>query len=151
MGQEVSNMSGLAAGTGLRADLVARLALAESSGSGWRLDLSEDHARWTPGIEPLLDAAGADGDEIGRRLRETVKPLIDAAHEHPLGHDLELVHRFDHETGSRWTHFRARGYRHGTHYGLVGVATDVTAREQSDADLADLTDRYRLLVDLSPE
>ncbi|HJQ44870.1 MAG TPA: EAL domain-containing protein [Amycolatopsis sp.] len=152
MGIEVSETGRLLAGTNLGSDLVTTLALSESAGSGWRLNTSDGSALWTPGIAELLDAPGAGDEEIGSRLRDAVKPLLDDSTTSPQRHEFELVHRFDKPGGgARWTHFRARRFRSGQAEGLIGVATDVTGQAESRLALADLTDRYRLLVDLSPD
>ncbi|TNC29766.1 sensor domain-containing protein [Amycolatopsis alkalitolerans] len=140
------------AGTNLDADLVTHLALSEGAGSGWRLDLATGTAAWTPGIAELLAVAGADEETISARLREAVQPLTDEARTAPAEQELEFVRRFDEPGGgTRWTHFRARRFSCGGGAGLVGVATDVSAQAESQRALSDLTNRYRLLVELSPD
>ncbi|WP_246128145.1 sensor domain-containing protein, partial [Amycolatopsis rhizosphaerae] len=151
MGSEVSDSGRLVAGTDLGSDLVTDLALTESHGSGWRLDLATGSAVWTPGIAELVGAPGTDEDAIGEHLRDAVKPLVDLA-QSGRRDEFEVIRRIDLPGGgARWTHFRARRFGHGSRQGLVGVATDVTHQQESQRALADLADRYRLLVDLSPD
>jgi diguanylate cyclase (GGDEF)-like protein/PAS domain S-box-containing protein len=150
MGSEVSDTATLVAGTDLHSDLVVELALSESHGSGWRLDLSTGDTYWTPGIADLLGVPGSADDAVAQRLREAVTPLVDDAEVGP-GREIEVIQRFDKPGGSRWTHFRARRFGSGAREGLIGIATDVTDHQESRHALADLADRYRLLVDLSPD
>lgn len=143
----------LAVGTALDPAFIIDLTLSVDAGLVWRIDFSDDSPRWTPGLDALLGAPGLAEREVGERLREAVSPMFPAARNAPAGEDFELERRFpgpdDHHP--RWVRFRARTYDTGFSTGLFGVASDVTEQREARQALADLADRYRLLVDLSPE
>ncbi|WP_460959163.1 putative bifunctional diguanylate cyclase/phosphodiesterase [Parasphingorhabdus pacifica] len=139
------------AGSGLDREFVD-LALAVNDAVLWHYDQDQDELTWMTGMTELLAMPDATTDEVRSRLRELTAPLIVAARTTPTWEDLELEQEFVDPNGrKRSIHFRARRFSSAEKHGLVGAAADTTtAREDSEA-LADLADRYRLLVELSPD
>lgn len=143
----------LAVGTALDPAFIIDLTLAVDASLAWRIDFGDDSARWTPGLDALLGVPGLTEREVADRLREAVSPMVPAARNAPPGEDFELERHFPgtDDRHSRWVRFRARIYDTGSSTGLFGIAIDVTEQREARQALADIADRYRLLVDLSPE
>ncbi|MCP2241836.1 PAS domain S-box-containing protein/diguanylate cyclase (GGDEF) domain-containing protein [Lentzea aerocolonigenes] len=144
-------MSGLTGDTEFDHDLLADLAVSVGAAVVWWLDLGADQFGWMPGLDAVVGVPGADPDAVRARLAELVEPLTVAAKAAPAWQDFELEQPLDTSAGTRWLQFRARVSTHGSARALVGVVADVTRRHVQQQELADLADRYRLLVDLSPD
>ncbi|MCA1226419.1 EAL domain-containing protein [Saccharopolyspora sp. 6M] len=129
------------------------LALAASGAVRWSLRLDDDGLVWTSGMDALLGLPGADEDSLRARLRELLEPIALSARTAAEWHDLDLEQRLPaSDGGTRFVHFHARRHREeGEAERLIGVAADVTRVHQDRQTLTDLADRYRLLVELSPD
>ncbi|WP_228717243.1 sensor domain-containing protein [Allosaccharopolyspora coralli] len=118
----------------------------------WSYDLAGTELRFSPGMDALLGLAGATDEYVRDRVSSLLTPLTQAAHTAPVWDDLELDEWYERDDGDRrLLRFRARKYASGTEGGLVGVATDITRTAEDQQSLRDLADRYRLLVELSPD
>ena len=127
---------------------VIDLALSADRAVVWNFASADETLTWRPGLDRLLALPGAPDNEIRGQLADLVRPLVVAARTAPVWHDLELEQPYRTPAGdSRWIRFRARTFDGG----LLGIATDVTDRHEDRRELADLADRYRLLVELSPD
>ncbi|NIH78019.1 sensor domain-containing protein [Amycolatopsis viridis] len=127
---------------------VIDLALSADRAVIWSYDLEGQVLAWQPGLDRLLAVPGAPESEVRARLAELVEPLLLAARTAPVWHDLELEQPYLTPAGhSRWMQLRARSHAGG----MFGIVTDVTDRHEDRRELADLADRYRLLVELSPD
>jgi diguanylate cyclase (GGDEF)-like protein/PAS domain S-box-containing protein len=144
-------VSGLIGEADFDRDLLAELALSVGAAVVWWLDLGADRLGWMPGLDVVIGVPGADPDAVRARLAELIAPLAVAAKEAPAWQDFDLEQPLETPAGPRWLQFRARVSTHGTARALVGVVADVTRRHAQQQELADLADRYRLLVELSPE
>ncbi|WP_439658714.1 sensor domain-containing protein [Lentzea sp. HUAS TT2] len=132
-------------------ELVAGLALSIGAAVVWWLDLAEDRLGWMPGLDVVIGMPGEDPDAVRARLADLVAPLTVAARSAPAWQDFELEQPLETPAGTRRLQFRARVSTRGSAPALVGVVADVTRRHTQQQQLADLADRYRLLVDLSPD
>lgn len=132
-------------------ELLIDLALSVGAAVAWWLDLGTDVFGWMPGVDAVIGVPGADTGVVRSRLAELVAPLTVAARTAPAWQDFELEQPVETPAGPRWLQFRARVSARGSARALVGVVADVTERRAQQQELADLADRYRLLVDLSPE
>lgn len=133
-------------------ELVVELALSAGSAVVWWFDLSTGELTWIPGLEDMLGLPGAGEPEVRARLAEMVAPLTVAARTAPVWQGFELEQPCPGPDGTaRWIQFRARLSAHPERRCLVGIATDVSGRHNQRQALDDLSDRYRLLVDLSPD
>ncbi|WP_370945324.1 EAL domain-containing protein [Amycolatopsis sp. cg5] len=142
----------LAVGSRLSRGIVADLSLSTESAVIWSLGLTDGTVSWLPGLELVLGMAGSSEYEVRARLLELIEPLVSAARARDVEQDLELEQRFETSCGAtRWVRFRARSVRTGGTYNLLGIAADATSRHEDKKAMADLTDRYRLLVELSPD
>jgi diguanylate cyclase (GGDEF)-like protein/PAS domain S-box-containing protein len=100
----------------------------------------------------MVGMAGAEERLVRARLSELVAPLTVAARTAPVWQGFELEQPCGNPDGNvRWIQFRARISAHSEGRSLVGIATDVSSRRVQHQALTDLTDRYRLLVDLTPD
>ncbi|WP_019818990.1 sensor domain-containing protein [Saccharomonospora saliphila] len=142
-------------------DELADLALTASAAGTWALDLRTGEATWNAELPGVLGMCGRSTEEVRSRLRDLVDPLVIAAEKAPAWEvfDLEQSHTpLDGRT--RWTRFLARAHTAagngagaedtGPVERLVGIATDITDRRETEDELGDLADRYRLLVEFSP-
>ncbi|HVV24316.1 MAG TPA: EAL domain-containing protein [Pseudonocardiaceae bacterium] len=132
--------------------LVVDLALSIESSVIWWHDFATDSLVWMPGLDAILGVAGADSEVVRGRLSELVAPLVVAAKIAPASQDLDLEQTFETPDGRRkWIQFRGRTFTQADTKGVLGIATDVTEKQEHQLALTDLADRYRLLVELSPE
>jgi diguanylate cyclase (GGDEF)-like protein/PAS domain S-box-containing protein len=131
---------------------VVDLALSVDAAVMWWLDFSTDHLTWTPGLGTMLGMPDADSDAVRARFSELIEPMLVAARSAPVWQDFALEQPFEITGGeSRWVQFRARTCANPEATGMLGIATDVTGRHEHQEALNDIADRYRLLVELSPE
>jgi diguanylate cyclase (GGDEF)-like protein/PAS domain S-box-containing protein len=126
-------------------ELLVDLALSVGAAVAWSLDLTADELTWTQGMDDMLTV---DEDAVRGRLSALVAPLALAAQTAPVWQDFDLEQPCDTPDGIRWLQFRARVTARGR---LVGIVTNVTGRRIERQELSDLTDRYRLLIELSPD
>jgi diguanylate cyclase (GGDEF)-like protein/PAS domain S-box-containing protein len=133
-------------------DGVADLAPPADAAVMWWFDLTTNCATWMPGLAGLLGVPHETEADIRARLTALVEPLVVAARTAAVWQDftLEQPHVLPDGT-TRWIQLRACVSGDATAKGLTGVATDVTKRHVDQQALADLADRYRLLVELSPD
>ncbi|WP_158884658.1 sensor domain-containing protein [Amycolatopsis anabasis] len=152
MEADAHDLGGLATGTKLGHELIVDLALSAESAIMWSFDFAAGNITWMPGLDAVLGMPGAPAEEVQTRLGELLAPLTVAARSAPVWEDFELEQPFATPAGeTKWVRFRARTFGGTRPGGLLGIATDVTDRHQDRQAIADLADRYRLLVDLSPE
>jgi diguanylate cyclase (GGDEF)-like protein/PAS domain S-box-containing protein len=133
--------------------LVVELALSAGPSVVWWLDLDTGDVSWMPGLDEMLGLPGAEEQAVRTRLSELVAPLTVAARTAPVWQGFELEQPCEQPGGGvRRLQFRARiSAWSSDRRGLVGIAADVSSRHEQRQALTDLTDRYRLLVDLSPD
>ncbi|MTD56016.1 sensor domain-containing protein [Amycolatopsis pithecellobii] len=132
----------------LEHDQVIDLALAAGRGVVWSLDFATDQLSWSSGLAELLGIPQAEDTDLRARLAELIKPLVVTAGTTAIWEDLELEKSYTAPGGdTRWLRFTAR---RGDGQ-LFGIAHNVTDRHEDRRELADLADRYRLLVELSPD
>ncbi|MEU7474655.1 EAL domain-containing protein [Lentzea sp. NPDC042327] len=151
IGSGSDDVSGLTGDAEFDHELLADLALSVGAAVAWWLDLGTDRFGWTAGLDSVLGLPGADADAVRARLTELVAPLTVAARVASAWQEFELEQPLETPGGRRWLLFHARVSARGGERALVGVAADVTRRHAQQQELADLADRYRLLVDLSPD
>ncbi|MPZ85914.1 MAG: EAL domain-containing protein [Actinophytocola sp.] len=133
-------------------ELVVELALSAGSAVVWWFDFSTESITWMPGLDDMMGMAGAEERLVRARLTELVSPLTIAARSAPVWQGFELEQPCANSGGNvRWIQFRARVSAHPDRRSLVGIATDVSSRHDQRQALTDLADRYRLLVDLTPD
>jgi diguanylate cyclase (GGDEF)-like protein/PAS domain S-box-containing protein len=133
-------------------ELVTELALSAGSALVWRFDLSTGDITWMPGLADMVGMAGADDEHVRARLAELVAPLTIAAKTAPVWREFELEQPCEGPGGNaRRIQFRARISGNADHRMLVGIATDVSIRYDQRQALSDISDRYKLLVELSPD
>ncbi|MGH8882260.1 MAG: PAS domain-containing protein, partial [Stackebrandtia sp.] len=133
-------------------ELVVDLALSVGAAVVWRFDCDTDTITWMPGLDQLLGLAGADDELVRQRLAELIAPLTVAAKAAPAWEAFDLEQTCATPGGdTRWIQFRARVSAFPAGRYLVGIAIDVTGQHHQQQALTDLADRYRLLVELSPE
>jgi PAS domain S-box-containing protein len=133
--------------------LVVELALSAGPAVVWWVDLDTGDVSWMPGLDEMLGMPGADEQVVRTRLSELIAPLTIAARTAAVWQGLELEQQCEHTGGTvRRLQFRARiSAGPPDRRSLVGITTDVSSRHEQRQALTDLTDRYRLLVDLSPD
>lgn len=149
-GSASHDVSGLIGDADFEHELLADLALSVGAAVVWWLDLDADQLGWMPGLDAVIGVPGSDTDTVRARLAELVAPLTVAARTAPAWQDFELEQPLETPDGPRRLQFRARVSTRGSARALVGVVADVTRRHTQQQELADLADRYRLLVELSP-
>jgi diguanylate cyclase (GGDEF)-like protein/PAS domain S-box-containing protein len=152
MGPGRHDSSGLTGKVSADQELVAELALSAGSAVVWWFDLATGDLAWMPGLVDMLGMTGADEQLIRDRLSELVAPLTTAAKTAPVWREFELEQPCENADGQlRCIQFRARVSGRPGSRSLVGIAIDVSSRHDQRQALNDLTDRYRLLVDLTPD
>jgi diguanylate cyclase (GGDEF)-like protein/PAS domain S-box-containing protein len=143
--------SGLPGGSALDRELLD-LALSAHGAVSWSFDFVDDEVTWMAGMDALLGMPGAAEQETRARLLELVEPWRVAAETTAVAQDLDLEQPVVNRDGeTRFLRFHARplgGRRAG---GLIGLVRDVTGLHRDRQALTDLADRYRLIVELSPE
>ncbi|MDR7304284.1 sensor domain-containing protein [Haloactinomyces albus] len=151
MGADAHNTDGIPVGSGLGRELVD-LALSVNDAVMWSFSFADDEITWMSGMDALLSMSGAAEGDIRARLLELVEPLTTGARTTTAWQDLELEQQLETpDRGMRLIRFRARRFGDIRTGGLAGIATDVTTAHGNRQALADLADRYRLLVELSPD
>ena len=152
MGPGRLDLTGLMGDTKADHELVVELALSAGPAVVWWFDFATGDLSWMPGLDDMLGMAGADEALVRARLAEMVAPLTVAARTAPVWQGFELEQPCENSAGEvRWIQFRARVCAHPDRRGLVGIAADMSSRHDQRQALNDLTDRYRLLVDLTPD
>ncbi|MBA8824970.1 diguanylate cyclase (GGDEF)-like protein/PAS domain S-box-containing protein [Saccharopolyspora lacisalsi] len=126
------------------------LVLSANDAVMWSFDFTGE-LTWMSGMDTLLGKPGADVEEIRAPLYELLKPLITAARTTPVWQDLDLEQPLELPGGQRRIRFHARRYGDTDTGGVVGVATDASTSYEDQQSLADLAERYRLLVELTPD
>ncbi len=143
--------AGLPIGSGFDREFVD-LALSVNAAVLWSYSFTDHEVTWVAGMDSLLHMPGADEGSLRAHLHDLVAPLTTAAVAAPVWEDLELEQPLWAPDGrKRIIRVRARRYGDASTGGLIGVATDVTRSATDSAQLTDLADRYRLLVELSPD
>jgi diguanylate cyclase (GGDEF)-like protein/PAS domain S-box-containing protein len=147
MEANASNGEGRAA-VSIDHEQVIALALSAGGGIFWSLDLTTDELSWDPGLGALLGIPHAPEAEVRARLSKLIEPLVVAVRTTDRWDGLNLEESYQTNGGkTHWLQFNAQ--RRDDH--LLGIATNVTDRHEDRQELADLADRYRLLIDLSPD
>jgi len=138
--------------TKLGQELIERLALPADSAVIWTFDFDSESLACTPGLGAVLGFSEAEAEESGKLLTSLLTPLIATGRDADDSKQLELERPFENPAGHRrWIRLRAQTFTTKNARGLLGTAIDVTAQHAGKQQLADLTDRYRLLVELSPD
>lgn len=133
-------------------ELVVDLALSVGAAVVWWFDFATGNFAWLSGLDQMLGMAGADEERLRSSIAELIAPLTVAAQAAPVWQDFELEQPCQVATGDiRWIQLRARVSEQNGGRSLVGVAIDVTGQHLQQQAMTDLADRYRLLVDLSPD
>ncbi|HWC83200.1 MAG TPA: EAL domain-containing protein [Pseudonocardiaceae bacterium] len=146
------DVNGLTSGAKIDQELVVDLALSVDTAVMWWSDFGTGELTWTPGLDGLFGLPGAQEQHIRAKLEELVAPLTSAARAASVWQDFALEQSFFTPEGeTRWVHLRARTCVGPDTQGMLGIITDVTSRHEHQVALTDLADRYRLLVELSPE
>jgi diguanylate cyclase (GGDEF)-like protein/PAS domain S-box-containing protein len=126
------------------------LALDVSHMCTFELDATSGAMLWS---ESAAEVLGCGPGEVEHHLRNLLAPV--AAAPAALPADYELEHSLVTASGQeRFVQLRARSWpsivRSGRD-GIFGVVVDVTDQRRAERELVDLIDRYRLLVELSPD
>lgn len=128
------------------------LALSANDAVRWSFGFAEDDVNWMSGMDVLLGMAGAAEDAIRARLLELLEPWTLAVERASLWQDLDLEQQIVTPSGqTRYLRFRARAIGSRRTGRLIGLVRDVTDLHRDRQELADLADRYRMLVELSPD
>lgn len=108
---------------------------------------------WLPGLDAVLGRPGASGNELCGRLTELLGPLTVHLPRTRPGRDFALEQPYDAGDGARRRiRLRARTVGdHGRATGLLGVVSAVSEDLPGHSELTELADRYRVLVELSPD
>jgi diguanylate cyclase (GGDEF)-like protein/PAS domain S-box-containing protein len=114
----------------------------------WSFGFADGSLSWLPGLDEVLGMTGAADHLVRARLLTLIEPLIETAAADPTPRNLELEQRSD---SGEWIRLLARTYGADTTEGLLGTAANTTRRHADQQALADLADRYRLLLELSPD
>ncbi len=128
------------------------LALSADGAVSWTCDVVRGKATWTAGMDRVLGMPGASADDLRARLLALVEPWRVAAKSAATWEDLALeqpVVTADGETRFLYLHARPLGGSRAG--GLMGLVRDVTGLHRDRQALTDLADRYRLIVELSPD
>ncbi len=128
------------------------LALSVNDAALWQFRFADHALTWMSDMDALLGVPNAAESDVRARLGELLAPLTGAARSASAWQELELEQPVEGPNGvSRFVRFRARRYGEADTGGLIGIAVDTTSTRGDRRALADLADRYRLLVELSPD
>jgi diguanylate cyclase (GGDEF)-like protein/PAS domain S-box-containing protein len=120
------------------------LALTVGRMANWQFDLVDGGLTWSPNAAEIV---GVPAEEVPDALRRLVEPAVIAFVTAPV----DEICSVERELGNgRWVEVHVAAQR-GAPATLSGVVADTTERRTSARALDDLVDRYRLLVDLSPD
>jgi diguanylate cyclase (GGDEF)-like protein/PAS domain S-box-containing protein len=125
------------------------LALEVSRMATFELDAGSGALTWSPSAAAVI---GCAAEEVEDHLRQLLAPIAAAPSALRADHDLEQ--RILTPEGERFVQVRARRWpstQRPGRIGVFGVVSDVTERRATDQAMVDLVDRYRLLVELSPD
>ncbi|MFD0919929.1 sensor domain-containing protein [Saccharopolyspora rosea] len=123
------------------------LSLSASGAAGWTFDATTGDITWLGDAAALLGMPEAAAEDVRSRLLELIEPRTTGTALRP---ELHLERPVTTTGGStRTVRLQARPLRRGRV--LVGLIRDVTRQRRDQAAFADLADRYRLLVELSPD
>jgi diguanylate cyclase (GGDEF)-like protein/PAS domain S-box-containing protein len=129
--------------------------LAERNLAIWSFSFTDNAVTWVSDhMDVLLNMTGAEDQDVRGRLGALLEPIVHSARHAPLWQELELHQPLptgEPEKLQRWVGFRARPYGASGQEGLLGVAVDLSADERDAQTVTELANRYRLLVELSPD
>ncbi|HEV7755295.1 MAG TPA: EAL domain-containing protein [Mycobacteriales bacterium] len=120
------------------------LALSVGRMATWEYDLVDGGLTWSGAAGEVL---GVPADRLDDVLRGLVEPAIVAFTRDPAALAPTTPQRLD---NGRWAEIHVAAQR-ATAAALFGVVVDATERHTSAQALDDMLDRYRLLVELSPD
>jgi diguanylate cyclase (GGDEF)-like protein/PAS domain S-box-containing protein len=127
------------------------LSLAAASTARWEIDLRDNALDWSPSMADVIGVA----DGVEAALRQILAPLVSAARSNRDWRPSELEHEQLVAGQTRSLHVHAVPFGqpdvHGAPSRLAGVVIDISHRRADGRTIADLIDRYRLLVELSPD
>lgn len=139
-----------------------RLDLAKSAADAgvWDWDIASGRIEWSPemfrlfGIDPGKDTAGFDSwrAALHPEDRQAATERIESAVRE--GSMLDNEYRVLLPDGAiRWINARGRTVcdRHGNPVRMLGICMDITSRRQTEEALRRSEDRYRSLVEMSPD
>ncbi|MDQ1659238.1 MAG: hypothetical protein QOD41_4321 [Cryptosporangiaceae bacterium] len=132
--------------------VVSDLALPGRPMVTWRLEFATGALTADPGLDTLLGLGGTTPQHVTAALRALVEPIRLAARTAPVWQDFEVEQLVADE---RWMRIRARSFAPedapADPAGLVGIVVDDTDQLHTRQAMTDISERYRLLVDLSPD
>lgn len=148
---DAHDAGGIPAGSGFDREFVD-LALSVNAAVRWSFSFADGEVTWMAGMDALLGIPDAPDADVRTLLFELIAPLTTAARSTTVWQDLELEQSCPTPSGQvQLIRFAARRFDDDRGGGLIGIATDVTASYGDRQQVADLADRYRLLVELSPD
>jgi diguanylate cyclase (GGDEF)-like protein/PAS domain S-box-containing protein len=128
------------------------LALSAQNAVRWVIDFVHDECTWTPGMAAVLCLPHAADEDVEAKLRELIRPWTVAIETTEACSDVDLEQPVVTAEGeTRFLHFHARPLDGQPDRGLIGLVRDVTGMHRDRCALTDLAERYRLLVELSPD
>jgi diguanylate cyclase (GGDEF)-like protein/PAS domain S-box-containing protein len=139
-----SDQPGAAAESGSPLDAAVDLALSAGRLATFEFDAAARRVRWSRG---LTDVLSLDGDRaaVELRLTELLDPVVAATTTAPAPWADYAVEQ---QVDGRWLRVHVR---RSTPARYVGAIVDITEQHEYYQELDDLVDRYRLLVELSPD
>ena len=141
---------GTPGGGGFETELLA-LALSTQGAVGWTCDVAEQECTWAAGMDDLLGMPGAVHQDVRARLLELIEPWTVAAEATGVERELELEQPVVNADGqTRFLRFDASALG-GQRRVLIGLVRDVTGLHRDRQSFRDLAERYRFLVELSPD
>ena len=130
---------------------------------GWEFEVENRSLAWIAPLGTILAISPRDVVTVTRRdggepttadiADWLVAPIVTTLQAGAPWHDYELTQTLESRTGES-QHFliRARQIREqGEVVGCAGIVVDISDRHLVESNLRELIDRYRLLVDLSPD
>jgi diguanylate cyclase (GGDEF)-like protein/PAS domain S-box-containing protein len=120
------------------------LALSVGRMATWEYDLIDGRLSWSGAAAEVL---GVPADGLVDELRSAVEPAIHAYVRSAAAEDRPPARQL---ASGRWVDVHVAARRESV-AAVFGVVVDVTERHTSARELDDLVDRYRLLVELSPD